>query len=169
MSSPASSSPLTRQLLRQYEMPRRMVLALSGDFTDEEATRPAGGQKPLVWYLGHIALTDNYLLTLFGDESSALTAEHNERFGRGSDGHADFSDASKAEMLDILEATRGRVTALLSSLAPEDLDREARGEAVHPSFKTLGSALALVVSHCAYHAGQIGDLRREMGKNPMFG
>jgi uncharacterized damage-inducible protein DinB len=169
MSSAAAPSAFTEHLLRQYDLPRRMLAALAGDFTDEEATRPAGGQKPLAWYLGHVAITDNYFLSLYGGEAAALPEEHLKRYGRGSDGHADFSDASKADMLALLETIRVRVRDLITSLAPEDLAREPSREASHPAFKTLGGALSLVVAHCAYHAGQIGDLRREMGKDPLFG
>ncbi len=169
MSSPATSSPFTTHLLRQYEMPRRMLATLAEDFSEEDATRGVGNQKPLVWYLGHVAVTDNYFLTLYGGHESALSEEQLKRFGRGSDGHADFSDASKAEAIELLATLRERIRALISSLAPEDLDRETSDEARHPAFKTLGGALALIISHCGYHTGQVADLRREMGKDPMFG
>lgn len=169
MSSAAPKSELTKHLLLQYEIPCRMVSALADDFTDEEATSRAGDFKPLVWYLGHIATTDNYFLTLFGGQETALDDEYLKRFGRGSDGEADFSDASKAELLELLETLRGKVRDLVATLEPEDFSRAPDREVLHPLFKSCGSALALVVSHCAYHAGQIASLRRAMGKDPMFG
>ena len=169
MSSPAAMPAFTAHILRQYALPRRMIAALADDFTDEQATTRAGGQKPLVWYLGHVAITDNYFLKLYGDGAAALSEEHLKRYGRGSDGHAEFSDASKADMIALLDTLAERVRATLSSLSAEDLDRETSEEVLHPLFKTLGSALSLVVAHAAYHAGQIGDLRREMGKDPLFG
>lgn len=169
MSSPATSSAFTKHLLRQYEMPRRMLATLAEDFTDEEATRPSGDNKPLVWFLGHVAITDNYFLTLYGGAESAVSTEQMKRFGRGSDGHEDFGDASKAELLALLDTLRDRVRELISSLEPDDLDRECTEEARHPAFKTLGGALALIISHCGYHTGQVADLRRSMGKDPLFG
>ena len=169
MSSVAASPAFTAHLLRQYEIPRRMIAAMADDFSDEQATARAGNQKPLVWYLGHVAVTDNYFLRLYGEGGSALSDEHISRFGRGSDGHADFSDASKADMLALFETLGKRVRATISALDAADLERETSEEVLHPVFKTLGSALALVVAHAGYHAGQIGDLRREMGKDPLFG
>ena len=169
MSSAAASPAFTAHLLRQYEIPRRMIAAMADDFSDEQATARAGAQKPLVWYLGHVAVTDNYFLRLYGEGDSALSDEHINRFGRGSDGHADFSDASKADMLALLETLGNRMRAAISALDAGDLERETSEEVLHPIFKTLGGALALVVSHAAYHAGQIADLRREMGKDPLFG
>jgi uncharacterized damage-inducible protein DinB len=146
-----------------------MIAAMADDFTDEQAIARAGNQKPLVWYLGHVAITDNYFLKLYGDGDSALSDEHINRYGRGSDGHADFSDASKADILALLGTLRERMRATLSALDADDLERETSEEVGHPLFKKLGSALALIVSHAGYHAGQIADLRREMGKDPLFG
>ena len=86
MSSPATSSEFSQHLLLQYEVPCRMISALADDFTDEEATRRAGDLKPLVWFLGHVATTDNYFLTLYAGQESALSSEYLKRFGRGSAG-----------------------------------------------------------------------------------
>jgi hypothetical protein len=146
-----------------------MLGRLAEDFSEEEATRPAGDMKPLVWYLGHVAITDNYLLTLYGGETAAISEEHIKRFGRGSDGNADFSDASKAQMVELLATLSERVHALVSTLEPEDLDRETTEKTAHPVFKTLSGAFSLVIAHCAYHGGQVGDLRRALGKDALFG
>lgn len=167
--SAASPSTLTKQLRKQYDMSRGMLARLAEDFTPEEATRRAGSHKPLVWFLGHVAVTDNYFLTLFGGHESAIPEERLARYGRGSDGSADFSDASLEELIAVLDTLKERVHAVIAALAPEDLERAPATPVGHPAFKNLGSALALVVSHCAYHAGQIGDLRRELGKDPIFG
>src|SRR3982750_3717983 len=112
MSAP-SPTTLTKQLRKQFDMSRGMVARLARDFTPEEATQRAGGQKPLVWYLFHIAATDNYFLTLFGGADSALTDEQLERYGRGSNGEADFADASLEEVLALLDTLRDRVHAVL--------------------------------------------------------
>ena len=169
MSSPASSSEFVKHLLIQYDIPCGMVSRLADDFTDEEATRRVGDLKPLVWFLGHVATTENYFLTLYGGHESALSEEHLKRFGRGSDGEADFSDASKAEIVELLATLDARVRETIKGLTPEDLSRTPASAVSHPLFKSLGSALALVVSHTAYHAGQIANLRRAMGKDPLFG
>ena len=169
MSTPASSSSFGQFVYSQYWTPRRMLAALAEDFTEEQARERVGDLKPLVWYLGHIAVTENYLLSLYGGAESAVSKEHLQRYGRGSDGHADFSDASKAEMLELLETLRTRMKELLTSLAVEDAEREAPGEVGHPLFAKLGSAISLINAHNAYHAGQIGVLRRAMGKDPLFG
>jgi hypothetical protein len=157
-------------LVRQLDMPFRMINALAEDFTDEQARESVGGQKPLVWYLAHSVITKTHLLKLYGGAGDSLSKEFIERYGRGSDGSADFSDAPpKAEFLEHLAAVHERAKSLVASLAPEDMERKAEGEIAHPVFKKLGSALTLIASHDAYHAGQIAVLRRSMGKDPIFG
>jgi uncharacterized damage-inducible protein DinB len=173
MSSSAASQDLTfgAHLRMQLDLPYRMITALAADFTEEQAKEAGDGRKPLVWYLGHVIIARNGLLKLFaGGGDEAVTREFAERFGRGSDGSADFSDApGKAELLEIYTRIQERATEFVSTLAPEDMGREPDREAPHPLFKTLGMALTLNASHDAYHAGQIGVLRRAMGKDPLFG
>jgi hypothetical protein len=155
----------------QLEFPYRMVTALAEDFTEEQARESADGRKPLVWYLGHIIIARNGLLKLYaGGGDPSVDAAFVERFGRGSDGSADFSDApGKADLLAIYARVHERGKEFVSTLAPEDMARALEGEAPHPLFKTLGTALNLNASHDAYHAGQIAVLRRAMGKDPLFG
>lgn len=168
-SSQPSPSLFAEHLLRQFEMPRRMLAALADDFTDEEATTPVAGLKPLVWYLGHTLVSEAYFLQLYAGKTGLLDEEHMKRFGRGSNGEADLSDVKKADLVAAQDRLHGEMKAFLLTLTPEDLSREAEGDVAHPLFKTLGAAISLVVAHDAYHSGQIADLRRAMGKNPLFG
>ena len=169
-SSKPSVTPFAEHLFRQYDLSHKMVTTLADDFTAEEARQSAGGLKPLVWYLGHLAVTKTFFLGLYAGHQSTLSDEHMKRYNRGSDpSSVDFSDADKDELLALLKSLRAETKTFILSLTPEDLAREAPTEVAHPLFKTLGSALALVCSHDAYHAGQIGALRRAMGKDPLFG
>lgn len=157
-------------LVGQLELPYRMLSALAADFTDEEARRRVGDLKPLVWYLGHVAVTKDYFLELHAGQPSQLSEEHKARFGRGSDGSADFADGpSKDELLATLKAAQERIKTFVGGLKAEDLDREHEGEVFHPILQKLGSALNLVSVHDGYHAGQIAMIRRAMGKDPLFG
>lgn len=172
MSTPASpsGSAFGAHLVTQLKFPYRMLVALCEDFSDEEARQSVGGNKALVWYLGHVTIAVDYLLMLYTGAESAISKENRKRFGRGSDGMADFSDApSKDEMVALFEDVHKRLMGFLETLAPEDMQREAAGETVIPMFAKLGTAISLVVAHDGYHAGQIAVLRRAMGKDPLFG
>jgi uncharacterized damage-inducible protein DinB len=61
--------------------------------------------------------------------------------------------------MEHLAAMQERMTGFISGLTAPDLERAPAIEPPHPLFASLGSALALVSSHTAYHAGQIADLR----------
>jgi uncharacterized damage-inducible protein DinB len=172
MSTPASpsGSAFGSHLVTQLKFPYRMLVALCEDFSDEEARQPAGGNKALVWYLGHVTIAADYLLMLYTGAQTAISKENRKRFGRGSDGTADFSDApSKDEMVALFKNVHKRLMGFLENLAPEDMEREATGQVVDPTFARLGTAISLIVAHDGYHAGQIAVLRRAMGKDPLFG
>lgn len=167
-SSP-TSNPFNDQLVRQLNVPYRMLLSLAEDFTEEEAHARVEGLKPLVWYLAHVITSKSYLVTLYADANERLAPEHHARFGRGSSGEDDFAGASKEETLERLKDVHRRARSFLATIAPEDLARTPEIEVRHPLFRTLGDAISIAVSHDAYHAGQIAVLRRAMGKDPLFG
>ncbi len=168
MSSARQAAALNVQMKRNYEFSRRMLDGLLEDFTSEEALERVGDFKPLVWYLGHIAVAENAWLQLHRGAESVLPEGHMTRYSRGSDGDADFSDASLDEMTSLLGTLRERMKAAIAEIEPEDLERETPVE-VFPPLKQCGNAFALVCSHNAYHAGQIQLLRRAMGKSATFG
>jgi uncharacterized damage-inducible protein DinB len=173
MSSSAATQEPTfgAYLSAQLDLPYRMITALADDFSEEQAKESGEGRKPLVWYLAHVIITRNYFLKLYaGEGDEAVDEGFVARYGKGSDGSADFSDAAgKAELLAIYTRLNERAKAFVATLAPEDAARAPEGEVRHPLFKQLGSALCLITTHDGYHAGQIGNLRRSMGKDPLFG
>lgn len=168
MSSAQQAAPLNVQMKRNYEFSRRMLDGLLEDFTADEALERVGDFKPLVWYLGHIAVAENAWLQLHRGADSALPAGHMDRYSRGSDGEADFSDASLEEMTALLATLRQRVKEAIMSIEPADLEVETPID-TFPPLKQCGNAFALICSHNAYHAGQIQLLRRKMGKTATFG
>lgn len=168
MSTAEPANALTTQMKRQFEVSRRMVDALISDFTQEEATARVGDFKPLVWYLGHMIVTEHAWLELHRGVKSGIPDGHMDRFGRGSDGSADFSDAKLADLVDVMKSLRKRVRDEISALEPGDLEHEATVEVFEP-LKISGNAFALMCAHNAYHAGQIQLLRRAMGKPATFG
>ena len=168
MSSAQQAPALNVQMKRNYEFTRRMLDGLLEGFTAEEALERVGDFKPLVWYLGHIAVAENAWLQLHRGAASALPDGHMDRYSRGSDGDADFSDASLEDMTALLATLRQGIKAAIATIQPEELERETPVD-TFPPLKQCGNAFALVCSHNSYHAGQIQLLRRAMGKSATFG
>lgn len=168
MSSAKEAPALNVQMKRNYEFSRRMLDELLTGFTAEEAVARVGDFKPLVWYLGHIAVAEDGWLQLHRGAATLLPKGHSERYTRGSDGAADFSDASLDEMTALLATLRQRMKAAIAEVDAADLERETPVDTFAP-LKQCGNAFALICSHNAYHAGQIQLLRRAMGKTATFG
>lgn len=168
MSSAQQAPALNVQMKRNYEFSRRMLDGLLEGFTAEDALARVGDFKPLVWYLGHIAVAENAWLQLHRGAASLLPQGHTERYSRGSDGEADFADASLDELTALLATLRQRIKSAIAEIEPADLERETPVE-TFPPLKQCGNAFALICGHTAYHAGQIQLLRRAMGKGTTFG
>ncbi|MCI0489736.1 MAG: DinB family protein [Blastocatellia bacterium] len=119
--------------------------------------QPHPGGNCLNWVLGHIVATRNQVLKLLGKEP-ILNEEEAALYKRGS---APIKDGSRALLLEKLLAdldlSQELIVAGLKEASEEDLMAPAGTE-------TVGRQLALLHFHEAYHAGQIGLLRRLAGK-----
>ena len=128
--------------------------------SDEEAqVRPAGGGNSINWVLGHIVSYRQTMLEQLG-ASPVWPQERTEAYGRGSSGEVPAHlRMSVARLLDDLRKTTATLTPLLDALSPEAMAAPSS----NPK-RTLGQAMAFLVFHESYHAGQVGLLRRLVGK-----
>jgi len=69
-----------------------------------------------------------------------------------------------SELLNICEKALERIDVGLANLTPERLDEKAPVSPTNNPNETVRSLLAIVGFHQAYHAGQLGVLRRIAGK-----
>jgi uncharacterized damage-inducible protein DinB len=117
----------------------------------------------LNWVLGHIAVNrDNVLRVL--DAEPLLSDNESVRYKRGSEPVRtdDGLILSLESLLYVLERGQETISAVLSSLAVEDMDRELQsGE----NNVTLESRLFGLYFHDTYHTGQTDLLRQVAGKN----
>ncbi len=124
---------------------------------DESLQQPEPGGNCLNWVLGHIVASRNSMLKLAGEEpiwSEAAAAP----YARGSDGLRDVSRARPlAEILADLRRAQERLLGRLGRMSDADLAAPVKDG-------TVGSQLAFLHFHEAYHAGQVGLLRRLLGK-----
>ena len=128
------------------------------DLTHEESLvgpRPAGNCAN--WVLGHIVATRGAVLELLG-EPPVWDPTEGEAYRRGS---APIVDAARAkpfpEIVQALDRSQERLMSGLSRIKEEDLGpAEAKG--------SLAGKLAVLQFHEAYHAGQLGLLRRIAGR-----
>ena len=124
---------------------------------DESLIQPRPAGNCVNWVLGHILVSRNQILSLAGAEA-IWPADRVDAYKRGSN---PMTDSGRAVALDTLlqdlDASQERLTAALARLTPEQLAAvDAQG--------SLEDKIAILHFHEAYHAGQVGLLRRLVGK-----
>lgn len=139
----------------------RALAALVGDFTDQDwRVKDAAGHDSR-WILGHLASVRMRIVGMLGGE--APTADWTAAFGRGS------SAQDMPEQLDpavLLEAFHGAQRLAAGLWERVDAERLAQplGRTLPDGSDTIGGALRFLLWHEAYHLGQLGFMRRLVGK-----
>ena len=129
------------------------------DLTHEESLiGPEPGGNCANWVLGHIVQTRGAILSLLG-EKPVWNAAEGERYKRGSAPVAGDAAGTKPfpEILEALDRSQESLLAGLSRIKESELGgAETKG--------SVAEKLATLQFHEAYHAGQLGLLRRISGK-----
>lgn len=125
--------------------------------------RPAG--NCMNWVVGHIlGIYDEWTLPLLG-EDSVLARGTLSRYARGTPPLRDAAEALELqELLTAWDEAVRRIDAGLAGLTPKALVRPAPHSPNGNPDETVRSFLTGTFFHQAYHAGQLGLLRRLTGK-----
>lgn len=142
--------------IRMFTIAYKTILVNTEGISHQESTQvqDAGGNS-INWVIGHIINSRVAILKLVG-VTSAWDEEHLAVYSRGSSGQS-FTEFKQLEA--DLGKTQEQLISVLKTIKPEDLRNEIR-----PG-KTVADDLAFLFFHEAYHAGQIGLLRRLVGKS----
>jgi hypothetical protein len=133
---------------------------LEGLSHEESLEQPASGGNCLNWVLGHILATRTHVHRLLGDEPVWSDAEA-KRYERGSSPIVEAGPGvlPLPRLVDDLRTSSTRLRDALERVSDDDLAKRS-GEGAQP----VGDQLIALHFHEAYHAGQIGLLRRLVGK-----
>lgn len=156
----------------QIQFARGYLESLLVDVADHEwFAMPAGAPTHLAWQLGHLAMAE-YGLCLFRQRGRAeidtelMTSKFRKQFSRGTTPEV---DASVYPPITEIRATfdKVHVQALLElpTFTPESLAVEI--DMPYVATNTRLGALLFCSHHEMIHAGQIGLLRRLLGKAPV--
>lgn len=158
-------------LRRQLERVRHMTDAMLADFHTPEqwVYQVAENCNHALWFAGHMATTDNFLLSLVAPEKARLPEGFQAKFGVGSQPTNDPTQYPPPE--SVLETMRERRAALLETLASfTDADLARKTPKGAPEFlPDFGSVFELAVWHEGLHAGQLSVVRRALGFAPVMG
>jgi uncharacterized protein YndB with AHSA1/START domain len=139
--------------------------ALDGLDEAELWNRPTDRTNPLLWIVGHVVQTRAHALGLVG---RAFDTGWGPLFDRG----AALQALSAYPALPAVNEMRTKVTAAwldaLASLSDERLASPAVGPPL-PNSKTIADQIGFFAMHDAYHAGQMGYIRKALGKAGLAG
>jgi hypothetical protein len=152
---------LTLQLRHHYRLLSRQVEGL----TCEQATlRLSPGRPSIAWLLGHLTYCADSVAVAVGGLSPSLSSEFLQAHRQPHWGVAD--EARWRERPALWQEVSARTLASLAALGDADLDRPP-ATTIHERFRdslaTRAAFLAGHVFHVAYHLGQAGSLRAELG------
>ena len=159
--------------LRRIEFVRGYTLSLLEDLDDEDwFWMPAGLTTHIAWQVGHIAMSE-YGLTLFQQrgrqrevDAELMSSKFRKLFMRGTVPLADREGHPQPdEILQVLNRVHAQMRKEVVTFDGDQLD-EPLGPPTS-AYATRYGALLFAGDHEMLHAGQIGMLRRLMGKQPL--
>lgn len=150
----------SRMLSRLFEMNYGALFRnLEGVSSEEALIHPERGGNCINWVAGHIVASRNSVLQLLGQHPVWPTALAHLYSGREDAGWS----AELAADLDIIRADLAKsqqtIMSVLDSADGKQLSQRSENG------RTLGEVIAFFQFHEAYHAGQVGILRRIVGKH----
>jgi hypothetical protein len=142
------------------------------DFTESEArSLGTSGDRPnpLAWQLGHLACVEDEVGWLFGGADRLAPSELQAVCSTGSPPPSGSTPFPSMEQLwALLNATHACLLKVLDQAGEDDLARPPRqpnpSRQPNPYFRSLGQAIYEAALHEAYHVGEIGALRKSLGK-----
>lgn len=156
---------------RRIEFARRYTKTLLEDLSDEQwYWSPREFPCHIAWQVGHLAVSQ-YGLTLFRQRGRAeidgelMSGKFRKLFMRGTEPQRSAANYPQpGEIIEVLERVHTQMRLELPSFEGQ-LDHPA--DAPHSSYANRYGALLFAGDHEMIHAGQIGMLRRLMGKQPL--
>lgn len=160
---------LVQRLTNRLTHAREFSLTLLQDFsTDANWTFQLheGGNHAL-WFLGHIATTDNFMITLVSADLSEVPENYPALFGIGSTPSTEINDYPPVEEIKAYcQDRRNTLLEILAGLTDDDLATETPDGA--PEFMPdFASVFEAAIWHEGLHTGQLSMLRRALGFAPI--
>jgi len=158
--------------LARINSARAYTLTLLEDLNEDDwFFVPSQVQTHIAWQVGHLAMAE-YRVALERvrgpqpEDREMIPKEFLRQFGKGTTPEV---DRSVYPTPDEIRNTLDRVHVKLQHDIPECSDAllDEQFSVPHPAFSTKLGALYFVAEHEMLHAGQIGLIRRMMGKEPL--
>lgn len=157
---------LKRALIQQFKFTQFTVLKnLEGVTHKESLTGPDPAGNCANWVLGHIVWSRGLIHKLIGEKQS-LHEEKAAFYQRGGEPIGEGSGAVVAleELLGAFISSHATLKTALEEMSEERYGAPKPEGWDSPGGDSIGEQLAALAFHEAYHAGQLGMIRRITGK-----
>lgn len=166
------TSPRAQLAIQHLESARAYMKGLVADLSpDEWFWTPQPPISHIAWQVGHLAVAE-YGLMLFRQrgrqevDSELMSGAFRKLFMKGTTASSDRSShPSPEEILAVLDRVHQQVLLEVPGFADADLDQPI--DPPHSVVSTRYGSMLFAGDHEMLHAGQIGFLRRLMGKSPV--
>ncbi|MEO0513349.1 MAG: DinB family protein [Planctomycetota bacterium] len=129
----------------------------------------AEGGGNAAYAAGHIAFTDDSVLTMIAGQESELTEAEKTLFGGGATPSEQPSDyPSRQRILELFAERREKLLAYFRGLGDDELTAAVEGPMAQFG-DTRAKLMASLAWHEAMHAGQLTVIRRQQGLPRVFG
>ncbi len=157
---------------QQIQSAREYTLTLLEGIDDPDwFQQPGGGVTHIAWQVGHLAMAE-YGLCLFRQrgrgeiDGQLMSSKFRKQFSKGSTPNPDpDSNPPPSEILDTLHGVHRQAMKELPGYSDEQLNEPV--DMPYAGFPTKLGSLLFCAHHEMLHAGQIGLLRRLLGKDPV--
>ncbi|WP_425614490.1 DinB family protein [Anatilimnocola sp. NA78] len=158
--------------IKQIEFARTYLLTMLIDFAEDEWFQmPAGASTHLAWQIGHLAMAQ-YGLVLFRqrgrqpEDLQLMTSSFRKQFSRGTTPDPDPAKNPPAvEIRATFDRVYHQAMIELPNIDPATLDEPI--DMPYAAYATKYGSLLFCSHHEMLHVGQIGVLRRLLGKSPI--
>lgn len=144
--------------------------ALAEDLRDHPLARAFDGGIHATWAVGHVAFSEAHFLQMLtgADNPIASWGEHLAGGTTPSDDAAVYP--SFDETLKQFHAMHEKSISIAQGMSETDLSREIPDipEQFAPFFGTFGKVLCAAAAHPMHHRGQLADIRRSLGREPLM-
>lgn len=136
---------------------------------DKAAYQPSPKDNHLLWTLGHLAISYQWLANLIDGKPNTLPANYDELFGGKSAPHADAKRyPSVEELWKHHDSMFDRMIAAAESMSETDCTKSCNAETGGFARDRL-DVIEKAAWHEGWHAGQLSSIRRALGLKPLMG
>lgn len=159
-------------LLRQnFEMTESWTMPIFEDLRETPLAAATPGGNHALWIYGHLTFCEGLLARQFvlGEENEF--ADWMPILGPGSRPEEDADlYPTWAEIAVKFRQARDQTLAWLATQTDDDLDLPcgAPPEGLEETFSSRGAGISVVISHWWNHRGQLCDIRKALGRKPVF-